>query len=361
MLSGLGPREHLETNGVKVIRDLPAVGGSLADHYAFPIMLDIPNKETLHLLEAPLFGLWHILLWLFWGTGLMSKGSNSSTIFVRSGAVDDKTMDIQERDPDSGASNMDISQPRNVPDIEVMIMAVNSFKRVVPGRSLFTFYPCITQPFSTGMVQLHGNDPQSHPKITHPMLRDERDWPIARKAIRFAMRLAQEFQASGYPHDTSIAFAPGNRLDKLAEWELTAEGSKSDTESVIATQASAPYSTVPEAGAKPAGDQDISADDKTTNPGKTWENVTETELDHYIRAVATVSLHPCCTARMSNDSGSGVVDQQLRVHGIRNLRIADTSVFPRIPSSHTMNPVIMVAERCADFIKQDWQTKSKTI
>lgn len=70
--------------------------------------------------------------------------------------------------------------------------------------------------------------------------------------------------------------------------------------------------------------------------------------------MASASLHPSCTCRMSNDPQSGVVDQRLRVHGVRNLRIADTSVFPRMLSSHTMWPAIMVGERCADFIKKDW-------
>lgn len=57
---------------------------------------------------------------------------------------------------------------------------------------------------------------------------------------------------------------------------------------------------------------------------------------------------------MSNSAESGVVDQQLRVHGFQNLRIADASVFPEVPSGHTMAPVMMVAERCADFVKDVW-------
>ncbi len=177
MLSGIGPREQLDAHGVPVIRELTWVGQSLADHYAFPIMLELPKKETLHLLEVPLIGLWHIILWFFFGTGLMSHGSNTSTIFARSSAIDDKTMNIQARSVDNDANNLDISKPQNAPDIEVMIMAVNSFKRHVPGRTLFTLYPCIGQPFSKGMVELRDGDPLSHPRVTHPMFRDKRDWP----------------------------------------------------------------------------------------------------------------------------------------------------------------------------------------
>lgn len=60
---------------------------------------------------------------------------------------------------------------------------------------------------------------------------------------------------------------------------------------------------------------------------------------------------------MSNDEKTGVVDQQLRVYGFTNFRLADTSVFPKIPSCHTMAPVMAVAERCADFVKAAWEEK----
>lgn len=339
LLSGIGPRDQLDGKGIPVLQELP-VGESLSDHFAFPIMLELPKRETMHMLETAIYGLWYILLWLLFRIGIMSSNCIPSTIFVRSGAIDDKTMAIQEQDLKSDGTgqsdnNMDILQPRNVPDIEIMMFAIHGFKKHLPGRTLFTFYPCLVQPHSKGRVELADSNPLSHPRVTHPVLRSQEDWPIARKAIRFAMRLAQEFQRSGYPYPAPIAFAPGNELDKLAEWELMAE----DGQPVAAA---------------PARASQQSTASTASDGGKTWETVTDDEIDRYIRSVATVSLHPSCTCRMSNDPRSGVVDQRLRVHGIPNLRIADTSVFPRMPSSHTMWPAIMVAERCAEFIKQDW-------
>lgn len=339
MLSGIGPREQLDANGIHIVQDLP-VGQFLSDHFAFPISLELPRRETMHMFESAIYGLWHALLWFLFRTGIMGSNCIPNTIFVRSGAIDDKTMAIQEQDPNpdgngQSLNNMDISQARNVPDIEVMMFAVNGLKRAAPGRSLFTLYPCLVQPYSQGKVELADSDPLSHPKVTHPLLRSQKDWPVARKAIRFSMRLAQEFQRSGYPHPAPIAFAPGNELDKLAEWEATAEYQQSVTAAPLRTSGQ-------------------SADSASTNPAKTWDTVTDDEIDRYIRSVAGVSLHPSCTCRMSNDPQSGVVDQRLRVHGVRNLRIADTSVFPRMLSTHTMWPAIMVGERCADFIKKDW-------
>jgi choline dehydrogenase-like flavoprotein len=72
---------------------------------------------------------------------------------------------------------------------------------------------------------------------------------------------------------------------------------------------------------------------------------------NYARTV----YHPAGTCKMgpSNDTGA-VVDHQLRVYGVRRLRVADASVMPRIVSGNLNAGVIMIAERCADFIKRDY-------
>ncbi|KAF7953584.1 uncharacterized protein EAE97_000983 [Botrytis byssoidea] len=62
-------------------------------------------------------------------------------------------------------------------------------------------------------------------------------------------------------------------------------------------------------------------------------------------------FHPCRTARLGKSIEQGVVDHELRVFGVKNLRITDASVFPVIPDCRIQNAVYMVAERGADFIK----------
>lgn len=52
---------------------------------------------------------------------------------------------------------------------------------------------------------------------------------------------------------------------------------------------------------------------------------------------------------------TGVVSPRLVVHGIQGLRIADASIIPRIPASHTLAPVVMIAEKAAQLIKEDWE------
>jgi choline dehydrogenase len=48
-----------------------------------------------------------------------------------------------------------------------------------------------------------------------------------------------------------------------------------------------------------------------------------------------------------------VVDGQLKVHGIANLRVADASIMPRITAGNTMAPCVVIGERAAQFIKSD--------
>ncbi|MCG3188528.1 MAG: Alcohol dehydrogenase [acceptor] [Burkholderiaceae bacterium] len=83
-------------------------------------------------------------------------------------------------------------------------------------------------------------------------------------------------------------------------------------------------------------------------PGRD-EAIADQALEDYVRRRAKTVYHPVGTCKMGVDA-EAVVDPQLRVHGVARLRVCDASVFPTIMSGNTNAPVIMVAERCGDFI-----------
>lgn len=78
------------------------------------------------------------------------------------------------------------------------------------------------------------------------------------------------------------------------------------------------------------------------------ENSEEAIKTHIRKSVETV-YHPVGTCKMGNDD-MAVVDSQLRVHGVTNLRVVDASIMPKIVTGNTNAPVYMIAEKAADMI-----------
>jgi len=76
-------------------------------------------------------------------------------------------------------------------------------------------------------------------------------------------------------------------------------------------------------------------------------------MEQYIRDAAVTYWHQSCTAKMGRDAMS-VVDAQLKVYGVRNLRIADASIMPRITTGNTMAPCVIIGERAAEMIRKEY-------
>jgi choline dehydrogenase len=145
------------------------------------------------------------------------------------------------------------------------------------------------RPESTGSVHIRSADPTEPPAIVANYLADERDRKTSVEALRLARRIAAQ-----------------PAFEKLIVREV--------------------------------------------RPGPQVQS-DEALLEHIARLGST-SYHPIGTCKMGSDS-MAVVDQHLRVHGIKGLRVADASIMPTMVSSNTNAPCFLIGERCADFVLRD--------
>jgi choline dehydrogenase len=83
-------------------------------------------------------------------------------------------------------------------------------------------------------------------------------------------------------------------------------------------------------------------------------------LEDFIRDAASTYWHQTCTAKMGRDSMS-VVDAQLKVYGIENLRIADGSIMPRVTTGNTMAPCIIIGERAAEALRSEHKLETSSV
>ena len=141
---------------------------------------------------------------------------------------------------------------------------------------------------SRGEVTLRSSDPHEAPRILFNYMSHEKDWADFRKCIRLTREIfEQEAFKPYYKHEIQ----PG---------------------------------------------ADVQSDD---------------ELDDFIRQHVESAYHPCGTARMGRtDDPTAVVDPETRVIGVEGLRLADSSIFPRITNGNLNAPSIMTGEKAADHI-----------
>lgn len=86
-------------------------------------------------------------------------------------------------------------------------------------------------------------------------------------------------------------------------------------------------------------------------PGKGVQ--TDEEIRQFILDKAETVYHTAGSCKMGVDD-MAVVDPRLKVHGLKNLRVIDSSIMPSITSSNIHAPTVMIAEKGADMILEDW-------
>ena len=185
---------------------------------------------------------------------------------------------------------------RNSANIEwhVQPLSLDRFGEPLHRFDAITPSVCNLQPTSRGHVRITSRDPENHPAITLNYLATKEDCQVAVQGMRFTRRIMAD--------------------EALARFQ--------------------PMEWLP-------GSQITSDDDM---------------LDA-ARDIGTTIFHPVGTCAMGNNE-LAVVDDRLRVRGIRGLRVIDASVMPTITSGNTNAPTVMIAEQGARFVAETGQREA---
>jgi choline dehydrogenase len=157
---------------------------------------------------------------------------------------------------------------------------------VNPSSHGYQLHASPNHPKSRGLITLNSSDPYEYPKILFNYLEHEDDLKQTRESISVARKILAQ-----------------NSLAKYAGKEI---GPGPDVQSKDA-------------------------------------------LDEYIKSNAETAYHPCGTLKMGKDK-MAVVDENLKIYGLQNIRVVDASVMPEIPSGNLNAPTLMIAEKASDLI-----------
>lgn len=184
------------------------------------------------------------------------------------------------------------------------ICFVAVFKPLENQRA-FQMLPMLLHPRSKGYLKLKSRNPFHHPKLYPNFFADARDIDTLLEGIREAIKIAEqpEFQELGVKlYNASIPGCETAEFDSDAYWRC------------------------------------------------------------YIRHLSATLHHQIGTCKMGpHTDQTAVVDANARVHGIRNLRVADVSILPESPSGHTAAFSFLIGEKIAASIRNDWKPKESNI
>ncbi|XP_026289309.2 glucose dehydrogenase [FAD, quinone]-like [Frankliniella occidentalis] len=305
MVSGVGPAAHLRAVGVPVAVDSPGVGGNLQDHVALggtAYLIDSPPHAGPmgEVFVLPRAATLNTLLGFITGSGgpmyAWPQGEVMGFISTKYANQSDDWPDVQLfLASSSDASDGGVFNMRNLGVTDEVYASVYE---PILYREAYSVVPLLLRPRSRGTVRLRSPDMAQPPLIDPNYLADPRDV------------------------------------------EILVEGAK--------------------AGYQLMGTRAMRALNATLNPFKfpACAHLPHPSDEYWAcqaRQYSMTIYHPVGTCKMGPAHDPlAVVDPRLRVYGVVGLRVVDASVMPNIPSGNTMAPVIMVAEKAADMIKQDW-------
>ena len=96
-------------------------------------------------------------------------------------------------------------------------------------------------------------------------------------------------------------------------------------------------------------------------PPEREENDSEEDFSDWVRDTTITDWHPMGTCAMGGNKGieGGVIDDRLRVYGVKGLRVCDASIMPLQIAAHLQATVYAIGEKGAEMIKEDWRAEKK--
>ncbi|XP_073831459.1 glucose dehydrogenase [FAD, quinone]-like [Musca autumnalis] len=294
MLSGVGPADVLKPLNITVNQNLP-IGENLQDHVAIPIFFSIPAEQSSLDVED-------IYNYLKYQKGfLASIGTGSLNGFIKT--------NFRHKQPYPDIQLQHFTVRRGAPlgmgflqGFAANEMLQNFFRNLVDQGDVVMIFLLLLQPKSRGKIQLQSASYQD-PLLIYPnYLHNPEDVDGLLAGIKYLQRMAK-----------TPSFV--QKKAKLVQVPI-AECSEKFHDSEL-------Y----------------------------WRC--------YIAYYSSTSSHLVGSIKMGTLNDTTVcLDPHLRVKGIRNLRVADASIMPHITSCNTFGPTLMIGERAADFIKQDWRERA---
>ncbi|GBP87847.1 Glucose dehydrogenase [Eumeta japonica] len=298
MLSGIGPEDHLTSMGIPVIQNLN-VGRTLYDHISFDGVIFTLNTSNISIMEQREANLRNILRWLQFGDGVLaSPGGVEGLGYIKTPVPyePDVLVDIELISIAGSLASDGGGAIRKGMMIRDDIF--NAAFGPLVNKETWSVFPLLLYPKSKGYLELKDRNPFSHPKIVGNYLSHPRDVATIIAAVRhiIEMGLSPPFQQYGA---------------KLHEPDFP------ECRNLI------------------------------FNSDEYWECA--------IRQITSTEHHQVGTCKMGPSTDpDAVVDPELRVYGMKNLRVVDSSIIPRQTVAHTNGPALMIAEKAADIIKRSW-------
>ncbi|XP_038217468.1 glucose dehydrogenase [FAD, quinone] [Zerene cesonia] len=301
MLSGVGPAEHLREVGVDVIYDSPGVGRNLQDHIAVGgvvFQVDYPISLVMNRLVNINSALRY---------AVSEDGPLTSSIGLEVVAfINTKYANATEDWPDIEFMMTSASTPSDGgTQVKKAHSLTDEFYEEVFGhitnKDVFGIFPMMLRPKSRGFIKLRSKNPLDYPLMYHNYLTHPDDVGVLREGVKAALAVAE----------TKAMKRLGARFNS-----------------------------------------------KPVPNCKHLPLYTDEYWDCYIRQYTMTIYHLSCTAKMGPSTDPmAVVDPKLRVYGIEGLRVIDASIMPRVTNGNINAPVIMIAEKGSDMIKETWLNK----